>query len=253
MSHKKNTNVSRWLPLLCGLSLLLCLPLRLDAVSGPYYVELTLMPVVGDAQTQPAEGVLQMVTAQADSFLIQYATATVAWPVSESQVFFFKMARRGRMQVRWISASDTLYSRPFRLSPIRTDMLVRAQGGRLKVHHIWYFPPGHSGRVGMVLLFVLVALPVKLLIALLVLTARRQPLRILWPAAGWFALTIFLCGYFPMSLLCLFMLPVVLETAGLRLCCKPWLGWKETLWFVLLTNVCTFGLVHLLYRSIFFM
>lgn len=247
MSYRKKTEGTRWL-LLCGL--LLCLSFRLNAASRPFYVELTLMPAVQDAQV---EGVLQVTTAQDDSISVLYAAPPQFWPAPEPQTFFFKMERRGRVQMRWISAEDTLCSRPFRLSPVRTDMLVRAHDDRLKVRHVWYSSPGRGGRLGAVLVFVLVALPVKLLIALLVALARQLPLRILWPSAGLFALTILLCGYFPMPLLYLFLLPAAVETAGLRLCCKPWLGWKETLWFVLLTNVCAFGPVHLLYRAIFFM
>ena len=253
MSHEKNMRAPRWLPLLYGLCVWLCLPFRLDAASRPYYVEMTLMPAAQEERMQSAEGVLQMVTVQADSVQVQYAASPTVWPESEPQAFFFKLTRRGRMQVRWISAVDTLYSRPFRLSPVRTDLMIRAQRERLKVHHIWYFSPGRPGWLGALLLFVLVALPVKLLIALLVTVACQQPVRILWPAAGWFALTILLSGYFPMRLLWLFLIPVALETAGLRLCCRSWLGWKETVWFVLLTNVCTFGIVHLLYRSVLFM
>jgi len=225
------------------MQLLLCLSVVAYAAPAPFYAEIYLPRA--RVSEPDSLGTLQLFDVQSDSLSVCFEADHVALRDSLPRSLFCKMKHRRRLAARWMAGGDTLTSKSFVLSPLRSDVVIRATPGQLHVRHVRYFLHRYRGRLLSCLAMDAASWAVKLLVAWLMLCFMHRPRRILRWAAPVFAVTTLLCHWLSMGLLLMLILPVLIEAAVLVRLCRNYMGPKDMVWFVCGTQLCSFGLIQL--------
>ena len=249
---RRLTRFSPVLPLICSL-LLISETCRAVPVEEPYYVEINLPRTARESAEPRTPGILQMKLLDTPDRAVCFETPEIVARDTLLQTFFFKIEGRHEAMVSWISAGDTLVSPPFVISSALSDLRVVINPPHLRVQYIrlqFPVPTRRSTSLGLVFLL---ALCLKTLIAALVLLFLRKNWKILGISLLSFSITIVMSYYLPHSVLVLFLLSVAAEMTWAALLAKRWITWPGALGFALLVNCCSFGLLHLLYRTLFFL